>query len=322
MSGGSDRVRIAFLGCGSMANAVHYPSLASFADVEVVAACDLDTARLEATADRWSIAGRYTDYRQMIEETSADAVYAIGQPHQLYDAWMWILSRGLPLCVEKPLGLTLHQARSLVHVAEQHHCITQVSLQRRAVPLLHRLRNACLSRGAIRHAVCEFYKCQPEPFLGPRDHMMDDGVHAIDTLRWLCGGNVHRVQSVSRRIGTPDINFISALLEFESGATGVMVLSWTSGRRVFRVQMHGPGICADADPESMGVLFADGDTVGERVPSHVAAGGDELYIYGGFQAKNRQFIDAVKGRRQPESSFADALCTMEIAERILAQALD
>jgi hypothetical protein len=41
------------------------------------------------------------------------------------------------------------------------------------------LRAACLARGPIRHAVCEFYKAEPEPYPQVRDHMMDDGVHAM-----------------------------------------------------------------------------------------------------------------------------------------------
>ena len=36
--GDADRVRIAVIGAGGMANQVHYPSLASFPDVDVVAA--------------------------------------------------------------------------------------------------------------------------------------------------------------------------------------------------------------------------------------------------------------------------------------------
>jgi hypothetical protein len=51
------------------------------------------------------------------------------------------------------------------------------------------------------------------------------------------------------------------------------------------------------------------------------AGSDELYVYGGFQAKNREFIDAVKAGALPSSHFGDALKTVEAAERILAQGL-
>jgi len=151
--------------------------------------------------------------------------------------------------------------------------------------------------------------------------MMDDGVHAIDTLRWMCGGEVVNVASQCKRIGTPDINFISALLEFDNGATGVMLNSWTSGRRIFKVEMHAPGICVEAEHEVKGVLYADGDTKGVVYDTKAVAGSDQLYVYGGFQAKNREFIDAVKAGTQPSSNFADALKTMEVAEIILAQAL-
>jgi predicted dehydrogenase len=151
--------------------------------------------------------------------------------------------------------------------------------------------------------------------------MLDDGVHAIDTVRWMCGGEVVEIQSHCQRVGTPDINFISALLHFDNGATGVVLCSWTSGRRIFKVEMHAPGICAEAEHENKGRLYTDGDTQGLEFDTRAVAGSDELYVYGGFQAKNREFIDAVKTGTQPSSNFADALKTMEVAEMILAQAL-
>ena len=39
-------VRVAMIGAGGMANSVHYPSLASFEDVEFAGVCDLDEVRL------------------------------------------------------------------------------------------------------------------------------------------------------------------------------------------------------------------------------------------------------------------------------------
>ena len=148
-----------------MANAVHYPSLASFGDVEMVAACEMNAERLNETADRYNIQGRYTDYRQMIEETKPDAVYAIGGPDIMYNLWVWCLERGLNLFVEKLLGITRHQARNLEYLAEQKGCVTQVGFQRRTNPLLT-----------------------------ARDHLMDDSIHAIDTLRRLCGGEGADIQ--------------------------------------------------------------------------------------------------------------------------------
>jgi predicted dehydrogenase len=151
--------------------------------------------------------------------------------------------------------------------------------------------------------------------------MLDDGVHAIDTLRWMCGGEVVEIHSLAKHVLVPDLNFIAALLRFDSGATGLLANSWTSGRRIFRVQMHAPGICAEAEHEGKGRLYADGDTTGIEYDTRQVAGSDEFFVFGGFQAKNREFVDCLKTGRQPGSNFSDALKTMEIAEKILAQAL-
>lgn len=323
---GLSKVRVAMVGAGSMANSVHYPSLASFDDVEITAICDFNADRLHNTADKYGVEGRYqaqnlNDYRKMIEAVAPDGVYIIGQPDAMFPAWQWCLEQGLNLYIEKPMALTAHQSRGLAHLAEKHGCITQVSFQRRTCPMVVQLREECLKRGAVTHAVCEFYKCAPEAMLGARDHMQDDGVHAIDTIRWMCGGEVTKIHPILRRIGTPDINFFSVLFEFDNGSTGVMLNSWTSGRRTFRVQMHAPQICAEAEHEGKGTLYADGDTQGVTYDTKEIAGSDQLYVFGGFQAKNREFIDAIKNGTQPSSHFGDAVKTMEVAERILAMGL-
>jgi predicted dehydrogenase len=316
------RVRVAVVGAGNMAARVHYPSLASFDDVDIAANCDLDETRLHATADRFQIESRYTDYRKMIEEVAPDGIYVIGQPHYMFDIWVWCLQQELNLYIEKPMGLTWHQARVLAHLAEAKGVITQVSHQRRTCPLLVRLRQACSERGPITHAVCEFYKAGPSPYLAARDHMMDDCTHAIDTVRWMCGGEVTGVESRCKRIGTPDVNWIGAMLHFDNGSTGFVVNSWCSGRRVFRVEMHAPGVCAEADPEGVGRMYADGDTVGVGFETTEVAGSDQIYVFGGFRAKNREFIDSLKtGVDVTSSPFRDCVKTMEVAETILAQAM-
>jgi virulence factor len=320
--GAKDRVRVAVIGAGAMANRVHYPSLASFDDVEIAAICDIDPDRLQQTADTYGVARRYTNYRTMIEEVAPDGLYAIGQPHIMYDIWLWCLQQRQHLYIEKPMGITWHQARMLAHLAEQQGLITQVGHQRRTCPLLVAMRQECLKSGPITHAVCEFFKCESRPYVEARDHMLDDCTHAIDTLRWMCGGKVIGIESHCKRIGVPDINWIGAMLYFDSGATGFMVNSWSSGRRIFRVQMHAPGIFVDADIEGKAHLYAGGDVAGVEYDTVQVAGSDAYHVFGGFQAKHREFIDSLKyGEDVTSSPFRDCLQTMEVAEKILAQAL-
>ncbi|MBM3187184.1 MAG: Gfo/Idh/MocA family oxidoreductase [Chloroflexi bacterium] len=316
-----DRVRVAMVGAGKMASRVHYPSLASFPDVEIAAVCDLDPSRLHSTADKYHIPQRYTDYRRMVEEVAPDAVYVIGHPMTMYDIWAWCLQQGLNLYIEKPMGITVHQARALAYLAEKKGCITQVSFQRRCNPLFVKLRDEVRKRGPIVHAVCTFIKSAPEPYLDGMSQMIANGVHALDTLRAMCGGEVAEVQSVTRRVLVPDINFMSATIRFDNDTVGIMLCSFVVGRRLFGVEMHAPGISAVADLEGKGHLYLADREEAEEFGVADVAGSDAFHIVGGFLAKNRDFINGVKSGCQPESNFADAVKTMELAEVILAQTL-
>jgi predicted dehydrogenase len=304
-----------------MANSVHYPSLASYDDVEISAICDFDVGRLNETADKYGVKGRYTEYHKMIEEVAPDGVYAIGPPHLMYDVWVWCLRQGLNLFIEKPLGITLHQARVLASLADDHGCVTQVGYQRRSAPIAVALREECLKHGPIVHACYRMYKHERAPLATAVDHMMGDSVHAIDTLRWMCGGEVVGIESATKCVGVPDINFIAALLHFDTGATGIMVNSWSSGRRAWTAEMHAPGIWVDGEFERGARLYAAGDVAGVEYDAQTVAGSDQNFIVYGHQAKTREFLDGIRSRSQPSSCFADAAKTTEVAHRILASSL-
>ena len=85
-------------------------------------------------------------------------------------------------------------------------------------------------------------------------------------------------------------------------------------------RMHAPGICVEAEHETKGVLCVDGDTKGGVFDTREVAGSDDLYVFGGFRAKNRDFIDCGKSGALPNSSFSGARETVVVAETILAQA--
>ena len=323
------KVRIAMVGAGSMASSVHYPSLHSFDDVDIVGVCEQRGDLLAATCDKFGIpeANRHlcpgpADYQGVLENLAPDGVYAIGPPNIMFPIWVWCLQHGHNLYIEKPMGLSLHQAQMLAHLAAQKHLTTQVSHQRRTVPLCQKMRDELLEKGPITHGVVQFYKCAISPMLDARDHMMDDGTHAVDTARWICGGEVVEVTSHCKRIGVPDINWIGATLHFDNGSTCFVICSWASGRRVFRVEMHSPGGYTDAEIEKDAYLYLDGDYDGKHFTTQAVAGSDENYILGGFQAKNREFIDSLKtGKDTCSSPFRDTVKTMAVCETILAQAL-
>lgn len=323
------KVRICVIGAGGMANNVHYPSLTSFDDVEIVGVIENRADRLRATCEKFGIPeeARFhvtqdTDYQAILTRLKPDGVYVVGQPEIMYSIWQWCLTNGFNLYIEKPMGLTMHQAEVLTHLAEKNDLITQVSHQRRVAPIMQEMRSRLLKKGPITHGVVEFFKCEMIPMQIARDRMLDDGTHAIDTARWICGGEVVRVESECKRVGVPDINWIGATLHFDNGSTCFVVCSWASGRRVFRTQMHAPGGYADIELEAEARLYLDGDYGGQVFSSQDVAGSTDNFVFGGFRNKNREFIDSLKsGVDTCSSPFRDTIKTMRVCHTILGQAL-
>ena len=75
-----DKVRICMIGAGSLANAMHYPSLSEMEDVEIAAISDLSAERLQKTAARFNVANTYSDYREMLDTEKPDGVYCLMPP--------------------------------------------------------------------------------------------------------------------------------------------------------------------------------------------------------------------------------------------------
>jgi len=322
-------VKIVMIGAGGRASSAIYPAfddLKKQGKVDIAGICDLDQARLKKVADQYGIEKRYGsggvfDYQKMIADIKPDAAVVIGPPHIMYDMWIWCLKQGLHLYIEKPLGLSMHQARNLHALARQNSLITQVSLQRRYSPMVNLLRNECLKKGTLTHVVCRFYKCDIRDLTGTLDHMMDESVHAIDTLRWMAGSEVVKVESVTNRIGTTDINFIMAQLTFANGCVGHLLNNFSSGKRIFSVEMHAPGIFIEAEHESKGYVYSDGNLEPRIFDVSEAAGSKESYINSGVLAAADDFISCCVNGGQPGACFENTLNTMKVAELILAQSL-
>jgi predicted dehydrogenase len=323
------KLKVVMIGAGGRANQVTYPSfndLAKAGKVEIAGICDIDSERLTNTADKYGIKNRYGaggvfDYQKMIADTQPDTAVVIGQPHIMYDIWMWCLDQGLNLFIEKPLALTIHQARSLAAMARRKGVVTQVSLQRRYTPMVAKLRAECLKRGQMTHVVCKFYKNDIHDFLGARDHMMDDTVHALDTLRWMAGSEIVKIDSVTNRIRTVDINVIMAQLTFANGCIGHLMNNWSSGKRIFAVEMHAPGIFVEAEHETKGCLYADGSLTPRVFDAVEEAGSKEVHVHTGVLAAAEDFVNCCLSGGQPAACFDNTLHTMKAAEMILAQSL-
>ena len=316
-------LRITMIGCGGIANREHYPALASFPEVEIVGACDIDAGCLHATADRWEIEGRYADYREMIEAEAPDAIYVIMRPHHLYDAAAWCLQRGLHLFMEKPPGITTYQTRSLAQIAQREGCLTMVGLNRRYSPLLNACRDLVLSRGPVSMVVCGGYVAhgdRPGYYDGALDILHCHGVHYLDTLRWLAG----EVTSMASQVRTAERDFPTgwyALTRHESGCSGMTMLNWQAGgARPHDFEMHGHGVSIFASLRDGARVFIEGEEDVQALAQFGPAPPDDPLRHYGFREENRHFVDCLLAGREPLTNLPDAAKSMELADQVYATA--
>lgn len=318
-----DRVRLGLIGAGGMANGVHYPSLAAMDDVEMVALCDLIEEKLAKTADRFGIKKRYTDYRAMLDNEQLDAVYILMPPHQLFDPVMDAIERKKHVYIEKPPAITSDQTRQMAVAAERQGVLTMVAFNRRFIPVLAKVKAMVEERGPIIQAVSCFYKNyigQPPYYRGAVDILTSDMIHAVDTLRWIAGGEVCDVASDVRFYKASYANRFNALVRFDNECTGVLLGNWYVGARRHVFEMHGEGISAYCNPDGDTLLFRDNKSEPEVFPTKAVAGSEENRIYYGFAAENRHFVDCVKSGALPQTHFGDALKTMLLVDEIYRNA--
>ena len=116
----SDRARIGVIGTGWWATYAHLPSLTSYERAEVVAIADPSPERLAAAGEHFGIAAQYADYRAMLDRGDLDGVI-VATPHSTHHAVAReVLTRGIPLMLEKPMVLRARDARELIDLADRH----------------------------------------------------------------------------------------------------------------------------------------------------------------------------------------------------------
>lgn len=311
------KVKVALIGAGSMANAVHYPSLVEFEDVEIVGLCDLVEEKLRKTAEKFQIKNTFKDYKEMIEKTAPEAVYILMPPHHLFDIVIHCLNQKLHVFIEKPPGVTKEQTRQMALTAERNNCLTMVGFQRRFAPLIVACKKEIDDRGGITQAIATFVKNYTGgPYYdGAIDILTCDAIHSVDILRFLCG-EPKKVFSDIRAINSTFENSFNAFIKFENGSIGYLNTNWRAGKRIFSVEMHSIGISAFVDPEAEAKIFKDNNETPEVLEAKRYVGTDALYKIAGFYQENRHFIDCIKEKKLPITNFYDAYKTMELVDKI------
>jgi UDP-N-acetyl-2-amino-2-deoxyglucuronate dehydrogenase len=202
--------RVAVIGCGDI-SALHLAAIATVPGAQLVAVCDVDAGRLDATSVTTGVPG-FTDFERLLDEARPDVVH-ICTPHHLHaDQAIRALDRGISVVLEKPLAHTREEAERLLAAAEHSRAKIAVCFQNRYNRPAERAKQlldsgelgTVLGASAVVpwHRTAAYY--EDRPWRGRWDTgggglLMNQAIHTIDLVQWLVGDPLEATGSIATR---------------------------------------------------------------------------------------------------------------------------
>lgn len=126
--GANERLQVAGIGVGGKGKG-DFDGLAMHGDV--VAACDIDSRRLDVAVRKHVDAVKFSDFREMLSQLGdkIDALTVSTADHSHAPAAMMAMRQGIHIYVQKPLTHTVWEARQLALIARKKKVCTQMGNQ-------------------------------------------------------------------------------------------------------------------------------------------------------------------------------------------------
>ena len=165
-------------------------------DTELAGWVDLDAARVRAAADELALDGvpAGASLERMLAEQRPDFVVNVTAPAAHRVVTLAALEAGAAVLSEKPLAISLDEAREMIEAADRAGRLLMVSQNRRYMPELAAFREAVAGLGPLSSLSCEFYRNHRDTgaeflFAFPQPLLLDMAIHLFDAARAITGAD-------------------------------------------------------------------------------------------------------------------------------------
>ena len=347
------KVRLAVIGTGRWSKLVHTPGIKSHPDAELVAVCSRTKENVEAMAAEFHVPHAITDYREVMKLEGLDGVVVCTTAAWHYPICMEAIGRGLHVFCEKPLGMTLAEAREMHDAAVKAGVKHMVAFTTRFLPhaafvkqlldqgQLGRVYLINLSKMAGYAGPAAPMRWRYDKALAGAGVLADLGSHAIDLALWYFGPVKsicadlptfvsERTDPKTGAMARSDVDDAAALLvKFESGVQGVLHISWVApkGRsQTLSICGSDGSLVFDSNVDGweiglMGSTAEDQTLRPIEVPRDMMAGIDESSKEAGlrsfvtnYPSMSRKFVDVILHDQEPSPSFLDGMKAQEVMD--------
>ncbi len=226
------RIGVISLGIGK----AHAEGIIRTGKAELAAICDIDEERLKKVAEELAVKTTYTDYRDMINDPTIDAVCVCSPDHFHLDMVTEALRAGKHVLCEKPLALHVDECKEMIKVSKETGKLLMVGQVCRVAPGFAKAKSF-IEDGTIgevyfieseyAHDYKDIQGWRKDP-ANMRHPVTGGGCHAVDLVRWLANKEPVEAFSYSTHIALPDWpcdDATIALLKFDERLMGKVYIS-------------------------------------------------------------------------------------------------
>lgn len=229
-------MRYALVGCGRVSP--NHIKAAVENGFEILSVCDIDNEHIEDMFSRAVECGkenirRYSSYTEMYDLERPQLV-SIALPSSLHaHAALEAIKRGINVIIEKPMAMSIEDADEIIRLSKEKGVTVSACHQNRFNKAVQEMR-AALEKGrfgkisnaavTIRWDRKEDYYSQADwrgKFESDGGTLMNQCIHGIDLLRWMCGDELKCVFGFTKRTMHPYIeaeDVGTAVFEFANGS--------------------------------------------------------------------------------------------------------
>lgn len=194
----NQKLKIAVIGCGGIANQKHLPALKNQSDkCEIVAFCDIIKERAEKACEEYGVQGArvYEDYRELLKEKEIDVVHVCTPNVSHCPITCDAFEAGKHVMCEKPMAANTEDAQKMLEAWRASGKKFTIGYQNRFREDTQTLKRACEAGdlGEIYHARAHAVRRRAVPTWGVFPNkalqgggpLIDIGTHALDITLWM-----------------------------------------------------------------------------------------------------------------------------------------
>ena len=193
-----DKINIAVIGCGNIANSAHIPAYMASPHAEIRYFCDIIPERADEQVRKNGCGKAVYDYHEILDDPDLDAVSVCVHNNLHSVISIDFMRAGKDVLCEKPAARVLSEALEMEKVSYETDRILSIGVCNRYSTAVNKMKDIIASGelGEIYHVYASFRAYRSIPGIGGAfttfeesggGALIDWGVHYLDLIEYVCG---------------------------------------------------------------------------------------------------------------------------------------